>query len=91
MSSISAAESEKQAQCYKALLRLSGSLASGLPDDLARTRITAESEEVLSELVKEGAKFSSGGVLTKHILQQLTRNERTHRMHTLSPTAKGAR
>ncbi len=37
MSSVSAAESEKQAQRYKALLRLSGSLASGLPDDLARS------------------------------------------------------
>lgn len=37
MDSVVAAESERQTQRYKALLRLSGSLASGLPDDLARS------------------------------------------------------
>ncbi len=47
MSSVSAAESEKQAQRYKALLRLSGSLASGLPDDLARS-LAQELHAILS-------------------------------------------
>jgi hypothetical protein len=42
-------------------------------------RISAEGEEVLSELVKEGAKFSSGGVLTKHILQQLTQKQKPNK------------
>lgn len=55
------------------------------------TRISAEGEEVLLELVKEGAKFYSGGVLTRHILQQLTRNEKTLRVRAASPTTKGAR
>lgn len=35
------------------------------------TQISPEGELVLSALVEEGAKLSSGGVLTRHILQQI--------------------
>jgi hypothetical protein len=37
------------------------------------TRISEEGENALSELVKAGANFSSSGVLTKYLLQQLAR------------------
>lgn len=40
------------------------------------TRISQDGETALAELVKEGACFSSGGVLTKYLLQQLTRKNR---------------
>jgi hypothetical protein len=35
--------------------------------------ISQEGENALLELVSEGAKFRCGGVLTKHLIQQLTR------------------
>ncbi len=66
-------------------------LVKKLIDFINVIRISAGGEEVLLDLVKEGAKLSSGGVLTKHILQQLTRSQKAQRMHMLSPTAKGAR
>jgi hypothetical protein len=40
------------------------------------TRIDDEGERALSELVQEGASFSSCGVLTKYLLQQLARRNK---------------
>jgi hypothetical protein len=37
------------------------------------TVISQEGENTLLELMRNGAKFSSGGVLTKHVLKQLAR------------------
>jgi len=37
------------------------------------TLISQEGENTLLELMRNGAKFSSGGVLTKHVLRQLAR------------------
>jgi hypothetical protein len=37
------------------------------------TVISQEGENTLLELMRNGAKFSSGGVLTKHVLRQLAR------------------
>jgi hypothetical protein len=37
------------------------------------TVIGCEAESTLSELIQQGAKFSCGGVLIKHVLKQLTR------------------
>ena len=37
------------------------------------TVIGREGEDALLELVREGAKFSCGGVLTKYVLRQLAR------------------
>ncbi len=39
--------------------------------------ISREGENAIFELMKEGAKFSCGGVLTKHLLKELA-----HRCHT---------
>ena len=41
------------------------------------TVISREGENAIFELMKEGAKFSCGGVLTRHLLKQLA-----HRCHT---------
>jgi hypothetical protein len=41
--------------------------------DLANvTLINADGESTLFKLMREGAKFSYGGVLTRHVLKQLT-------------------
>jgi hypothetical protein len=54
------------------------------------TRISEEGESALSELVKEGASFSSSGVLTKYLLQQLARkNKQSARLASI-PTYPGA-
>jgi hypothetical protein len=37
------------------------------------TVISRDGEAAIFELMKEGAKFSCGGVLTKHVLKQLVR------------------
>jgi len=37
------------------------------------TTINPEGEDTLFDLMKEGAKFSCGGVLTKHVLKRLAR------------------
>jgi hypothetical protein len=37
------------------------------------TVIGCEAENALSELIQQGAKFSCGGVLVKHVLRQLAR------------------
>jgi len=37
------------------------------------TLISSDGERTLSELMREGAKFSGRGVLTKHVLKQLAR------------------
>lgn len=41
------------------------------------TMIDREGEDVIFELMREGAKFSCSGVLTKHVLKQLA-----HKCHT---------
>lgn len=52
------------------------------------TFISEEGKEALSELMSEGAKFSSAGVFTKHVIQQLARrstrgpSELFHAAHT---------
>jgi len=40
------------------------------------TLISSEGEDVLSELMREGARFSCGGVMTKHVVRQLSRKHR---------------
>ena len=37
------------------------------------TAISREGEDAIFDLIKEGAKFSCGNVLTKHVLKQLAR------------------
>jgi hypothetical protein len=37
------------------------------------TLINSDGEKTLSELMRDGAKFSCSGVLTKHVLKQLAR------------------
>jgi anti-anti-sigma regulatory factor len=37
------------------------------------TVISSEAESILSDLMQQGAKFSCGGVLIKHVLKQLAR------------------
>jgi ABC-type transporter Mla MlaB component len=37
------------------------------------TRISDDAMAVLSDLIDQGARFASGGVLTRHVLQQLSR------------------
>lgn len=41
------------------------------------TAISPEGEEILFELMREGAKFSCCGVLTKHVLKRLARRSRS--------------
>jgi len=50
----------------------------GLVIDLINvTVISREGENAIFELMKEGAKFSSGGIHTRHLLKELA-----HRCHT---------
>jgi hypothetical protein len=39
------------------------------------TVISIEGEDAIFDLMKEGAKFSRGGILTRHVLKQLTRKK----------------
>ena len=39
------------------------------------TVISIEGEDTILDLMKEGAKFSRGGILTRHVLKQLTRKK----------------
>jgi hypothetical protein len=39
------------------------------------TTISREGENAIFDLIKEGAKFSCGNVLTKHVLKQLARKK----------------
>jgi len=39
------------------------------------TVISIEGEDAILDLMKEGAKFSRGGILTRHVLKQLTRKK----------------
>ena len=41
------------------------------------TVISPEGENTLFELMRDGAKFSCGGVLTKHVLKQLARRSQS--------------
>jgi hypothetical protein len=46
----------------------------GLVIDLTNaTVISREGENAIFDLMKEGAKFSCGGVLTRHVLKELAR------------------
>ena len=40
------------------------------------TVISIEGEAAILDLLKEGAKFSRGGILTRHVLKQLTRKRK---------------
>ena len=40
--------------------------------------ISPEGETVLMQLMNDGARFRCRGVLTKHVIQQLTRRSRRH-------------
>ena len=42
------------------------------------TAITEDGENVLLELMKDGARFRSAGVFTKHVLKRLARNIRSN-------------
>lgn len=53
------------------------------------TRIGEEGESALAELVKEGACFSSSGVLTKYLLEQLARKNAESAKLTSIPTYPG--
>jgi hypothetical protein len=39
------------------------------------TVMSREGEEAIFDLMKEGAKFSCGGVLTRHVMKQLVRKK----------------
>jgi hypothetical protein len=39
------------------------------------TTISREGEEAIFDLMKKGAKFSCGGVLTRHVVKQLARKK----------------
>jgi hypothetical protein len=39
------------------------------------TTLSREGEDAIFDLIKEGAKFSCGNVLTKHVLKQLARKK----------------
>jgi hypothetical protein len=39
------------------------------------TVISIEGEDAILDLMREGAKFSRGGILTRHVLKQLTRKK----------------
>lgn len=51
------------------------------------TLISDEGENTLFELMKGGAKFSCGGVLTKHILKRLARRSRSRFRDILATVA----
>jgi hypothetical protein len=40
------------------------------------TAISREGEDAIFDLMKKGAKFTCGGVLTRHVLKQLARKNR---------------
>jgi len=39
------------------------------------TSVSIEGQDAIFDLIKEGAKFSCGNVLTKHVLKQLARKK----------------
>ncbi len=43
--------------------------------DLNLTTISREGEDAIFDLMKKGAKFTCGGVLTRHVLKQLARRK----------------
>lgn len=52
------------------------------------TDISQEGENVLLQMIEEGAKFRCRGVLTKHVVQQLTRRNKKNSnesMHAADP------
>jgi anti-anti-sigma regulatory factor len=62
---------ELRKTCGKARHELDG---RKLVIDLSNlTVISREGEDVILDLMKEGAKFSRGGVLTRHLLKQIER------------------
>jgi ABC-type transporter Mla MlaB component len=52
------------------------------------TTINSEGEDTLFDLMKEGAKFTCGGVLTKHVLQRLARRSDS-KFRDVLPTISG--
>ncbi len=50
------------------------------------TVIGPDGENTLFELMSNGARFSCGGVLTKHVLKRLARRCRCNSRDTLQPT-----
>jgi len=50
------------------------------------TQISTEGEAALWDLMNRGVRFSSGGVLTKHGLQQLVRKNRPKESARISPS-----
>ncbi len=50
------------------------------------TYISAEAEAALWDLINRGVRFSSGGVLNKHVLQQLSRKNRPRESARISPS-----
>jgi hypothetical protein len=54
------------------------------------TRIGEDGESALSELIDEGVRFSSGGVLTKYLLQQLSRRSKESARPASIPSYPGA-
>jgi hypothetical protein len=58
---------------------------AGLVVDLSNvTTISKDGEEVLAELMREGAKFRCGGVLTRYLVKQLTLKRKPRVMKHLS-------
>jgi hypothetical protein len=49
------------------------------------TVIGCDAESILSDLIVQGAKFSCGGVLIKHVLKRLTRRCRDPQRHLARP------
>jgi hypothetical protein len=52
------------------------------------TVISPEGEDTLFELMREGAKFSCGGVLTKYLLKRIARRS-SHRFRDILMTVTG--
>jgi hypothetical protein len=55
------------------------------------TTIDAEGEKVISDLMKEGAKFCCSGVLTKHVLKQLAHRCNTRLRNVLNQSRTDGR
>ena len=51
--------------------------------------VSQEAENTLLQMMNEGARFRSGGVLTKHVLQQLKRRNKKSRVQPEISDQKG--
>jgi len=59
-------------------LTLEGRLIAPWAAELNLTAISEDGENALLELLREGIKFCSSGVFTKHVLKQLARSTRQY-------------